>query len=876
MLWGKWGGVDATDPYPLEAHLIDTAAFAMVLCERWVPERLIDTAGRLLGAGRDGAVRLVVSAAGLHDLGKASAVFQRQLLARRVPAGMGRHAAWLDAAGLVAPALPLARLADAEQRWVRRHEVAGAVMLHGGLDGAGARGVGSLVSGHHGLWEIPETDPADPFATVCRYYRWVLEDAAWSAERGRIVKTVVEVTGADPGLVVSDAAVVPLLTGLVVLADWLASDLADRDRSIEGGWEAHYQRRLLHAEEAVEELLGTAARPPGTFTDVFSFAPARPVQRHLVREGGPGLRIVAVPTGEGKTEAALGHWLLNASERQGIFFALPTMATADAMFARVQQMFVGTAAFGALAHSRSLLNQFYADMQRPVVGETHDGCGGLTPSRWLHGSRRSVLAPVAVGTADQLILAAVRHRFNFLRMLGAATKTVVFDEVHSYDPYMAALLERFLVWAGEWHIDTVLLSATLPAERVEAYTTAYGGQVTTAVVYPSVITVGVDGATRVDALDASDAARTLRLEHHVHTDVQTGIIELVRVLRQRSPDAKIGVIVNTVGRCQKVAEALAGRTGDPALAGDLHVMHSRFTADVRARQVSDAVTAYGTRSVDGPATLVATQVVEQSMDLDFDVLVTELCPAPSLVQRAGRLHRHRLKLPGRARSRPDGCERPVVHVVAPADVHVRPVKELWPWLPYPPASMLRTWERGLDSGARTLLRVPGDVQAMVDASHVRLDELAADQPLARDLEHELYGQVVKRHSAERQAVPSPTKLRRAPARGLSDYASALDEERPQTRWIDLPSFDVLLVNGGPDSWQDDLPAHPTHQQIRGLLGCVVTVNVDVSQTTDKLGSRPDGWERTVLADVQIVDLQRHPRARLDALLGFLMRKDADG
>lgn len=868
MLWAKW--YDGKS-YPLEAHLLDSAAFATVLCERWVPARLIEVAADKLGTDRAGVVRLVTTAAGLHDLGKATAVFQRQLLAQRPPRGIDTHAAALDGAGLTAPGVPLERLSDTERRWVRRHEIAGAVMLHGELARAGAHGIASLVAGHHGMWDIPDED--EPQTTVCRYHRWMVDDPAWAAERDRIVEVVTSVTGADVDLPVGDAAVVPLLTGLVVLADWLASDLADRDPNVHGSWRDHHHRRLSDATASVGSLLGTVQRPGGSFTDVFSFAPTRPVQRHLVRAGEPGLRIVAAPTGDGKTEAALGHWLLNAPERQGVFFALPTMATSDAMFARVRAVFAGTGTYGALAHSRSLLNEFYADTDRPVGGEVHDSCGGLAPSRWLSGNRRSVLAPVSVGTADQLLLGAVRHRYTFLRLLGAATKTVVFDEVHSYDPYMAVLLERFLEWAAEWRIDTVLLSATLPAERIEAYTTAYGGQVTTTATYPSVVTVGTDGTTTAVALEASDAARTLQLEHHVHADVVDATVALVRDLRRRHPSAKIGVIVNTVGRCQQVAAALAGRTGEPPLPGQLDVLHARFTADVRARQAADAVARYGKASVDGPATLVATQVVEQSVDLDLDVLVTDLCPAPSLLQRAGRVHRH--ELAGRDRSRPDGCEQPVVHVMVPAAVRDRPAK-LWPWLPYPAAQVLRTWDRGLHDGSRTTLRVPDDVQSFVDDSHVRLDELAGDELLAHELESELFGQVVKRQSAQKQAVPSPKLLRRSPPRGLTGYATAQDEDRPQTRWIDQPSFDLLLINGGAGTWQGELPDHPSRAQVRALLGSVVTVPRAVSHPSCTMSPHPEGWDRTLLAGVQIVDLGTHPSASLDPLLGFVDRKDADG
>lgn len=868
-LWGKWGR-DGASRYPLQAHLLDTAAFAAVLCDRWVPDRLLVRAAAQLGTDRAGVVQLLVSAAGLHDLGKAVAVFQRQLLAEHPPAGIDQHARQLDQAGLVKPEHPLKLLSDDERRWVRRHEVAGAVLLQGRLDDAGAAGIASLVAGHHGAWDIPLAVGQD--STVCRYHDWLRTDPAWKRAREDLVSVLRDVAGVDPDLPVRDMACVPLLTGVVVLADWLASDLAERDPTVSSDWHDHYRTRTAQAAGTVDELLGSPSRPHGTFKDLFGFEPSRPVQQHLVRDAEPGLRIVAVPTGDGKTEAALGHWLLNADRRQGLFFALPTMATADAMFTRVRQMFKGTPTVGALAHGRSLLNEFYAEPDRPLDGETHDGHGGLAAGEWFHSNRRAVLAPIAVGTADQLVLAALRHRHNFLRMLGAATKTVVFDEVHSYDPYMASLLERFLVWAGEWQIDTVLLSATLPTERLEAYTRAYSGQGPPGdVPYPAVVTVPAGAAPQVAPLDGTHAARTVQLRYHRTDDPAAAMAAVVRDLRADNPHAKIGVITNTVKRCQQVAADLDGRTGNPALAGQLHVMHARFTADVRARQAADAAASYGKTSVDGPATMVATQVVEQSIDLDFDVLVTDLCPAPSLLQRLGRVHRHDLDAAGRRRARPSGCPHPTVHVIVPDAVGDAPA-QLWPWLPYPAVSILRTWNDGLHRGARTELHVPDDVQRFVDASHVQLDELTTGDGLDHAAESELFRQVVQRQQAEQQAIPLPTKLRRKPERGLGDYASdRSDEDQLQTRWIERPSFDLLLCNGGDGTWQQPLPTNPDREQVRALLGCVVTSPYEVHATAEL----PAGWDRTLLSQVRLVDLTSERKWRLDPLLGFTRRKDTD-
>lgn len=873
-MWGKWGSEGA---YPLTAHLIDTAAFARVLCDHWVPPTLFERASRATGLEPDRLISAVISGAALHDLGKATAIFQYQILAQHRPSWAEDHSHSLGLPGIPRELTNLlrgmARDRD-EQLWCRRHEVAGAAMLHGALNGAGHQGVAALVAGHHGRWNIP-SGRWRPGNAIADHEEFLLHDVAWRDARERVLDDVVRVLGCEREAQVP-TSLVPLMTALVVLADWLASDLADRDQEVHGDWAEHLAHRLTDARAAVAELLGTVTLEERRFDRVFDFNQPAPAQRELTRPGGPGLRIVAVPTGDGKTEAALGHWLVNAPERQGLYFALPTMTTADAMFARVRSVFAGSGTFGALAHRQAMLHDFYDLAPRAVSGEVHGehSVADLEHSRWLVGNRRAVLAPVTVGTADQLLLAVVPHRYNFLRLLGAATKTVVFDEVHSYDPYMSTLLERFLEWAGHLELDVVLLSATVPTEALERYINAYRGAPgeNVSVAYPYVVNVPRTGEIEAESVEASAlATRTLSFVYHRTdhaTDLATATAEVVRSLRVTHPTAKIGVIVNQVRRCQQIAADLDGRSGGERIAGDLRVMHSRFPAGERADHAAVAVSTFGKRSTNGAATVVATQVVEQSIDLDFDVLVTDLCPAPSLLQRAGRLHRHDLS--DRHRSRPSGCEHPVVHVLVPASAD-DPEDDGRGWLPYPPSAVRRTWTRGLSSGDRGELRVPDDVQRFIDASHLTLDELTSHDLDAAE-EHHLFDRFIIESQAAKGSVRPPSYLERNPEEALRSFATADPRVPTATRWITEDSVDVLLVGEG--GWPSSLPLpdHPSRADIVEVLSRSTTIprRLFARATADHPDAHAprDGWAKTALEDVRVVPVEQ-VGLHHDPLLGIV-------
>src|SRR5690606_31927012 len=250
------------------------------------------------------------------------------------------------------------------------------------------------------------------------------------------------------------------------------------------------------------------------------------------RMSSPGLMLIEAPMGEGKTEAALAVAEVFAarSGAGGVFVALPTMATGNAMFPRMLQWLrrLPDVAGGGLqsvmlAHSKAALNEDFGELvragRRTVAGVEHDGRGDewrprsdrrassaeLVAHQWLHGRKKAMLSSFVVGTVDQLLFMGLKSRHLALRHLALAGKVVVIDEAHAYDAYMNSYLDRVLSWLGAYRVPVVVLSATLPAARRRELAAAYAGarpddaalaHVAQAAGYPLITTVEPGGPVK--------------------------------------------------------------------------------------------------------------------------------------------------------------------------------------------------------------------------------------------------------------------------------------------------------------------------------------------------------------------------------------------
>ncbi|NUW33847.1 CRISPR-associated helicase Cas3' [Nonomuraea sp. SMC257] len=678
-VWAKHDA--ATDGWlPLWRHLPDSGAVAGLLWDRWLPSQVQRVIAEALPGGLDDGRRLAIWLAITHDIGKATPAFacQVETLADR-----------MRAAGLDMP--PYKQLLD---RKLAPHGLAGQALLcdwlmerYGWTRSATAQ-FAIIAGGHHGVppthQDIRELNVRPQLlrtpgcASLWRDVQWELLDLC--AETSGVKERLV----AWQGVKLPQPAQV-LLSGLVIVADWIASnpDLFPYFP------EAQRQGERQRVEAAWRGLELPAPWRPGEpqgepdelFLDRFSLprgARIRPVQERAVAlarsMSSPGLMVIEAPMGEGKTEAALAVAEIFAarSGAGGCFVALPSMATSNGMFPRMLEWLerVPDVRLGQgprsvlLAHSKAALNEDYSALmragRREIRGVETDGSGNewrprvdramgsaeLIAHQWLRGRKKGMLASFVVGTVDQLLFMGLKSRHLALRHLALSGKVVVIDEAHAYDAYMNSYLDRVLSWLGAYRVPAVVLSATLPTRRRRELAQAYAGagadgeglaDVENASGYPLLTAVEFDRPATVEVVAASGRETEVHVER-LNDDLTT----LGDMLERELADGGCALVVrNTVGRVMETSAYLRDRFGHDSVS----VTHARFIDLDRAEKDADLLKRFGppeksTGRPVGRHIVVASQVAEQSLDIDFDLLVSDLCPIDLLLQRMGRLHRH--------------------------------------------------------------------------------------------------------------------------------------------------------------------------------------------------------------------------------------------
>jgi len=673
---------------PLWRHMADSGAVAGLLWDSWMPRQAKEVVATALPDKHEDARRLAVWLAATHDIGKATPAFACQVESL--------------ADGMRKAGLDMASHKQMVDRKLAPHGLAGQVLLQEWLIERGWTRSATLpfsivAGGHHG---VPPTHSAikelnaHPGLLRTPGCESAWRDVQWETLDACAALCEVEDRLSDwRGVKLSQSAQV-ILTGLVIVADWIASNsdlfpyfpdgqgASDKER-VEAAWRGLALPEPWRPADPVKDTeqlfflrfeLPDGARP-------------RPIQERSVelakRMSSPGLMVIEAPMGEGKTEAALAvaEVLAARSGAGGVFVALPTMATGNAMFPRMlrwlrrlPEVAGGGSRSVMLAHSKAALNEDFGELvragRRTLAGVEHDGGGDewrprgdrrassaeLVAHQWLHGRKKAMLSSFVVGTVDQLLFMGLKSRHLALRHMALAGKVVIIDEAHAYDTYMNSYLDRVLSWLGAYRVPVVVLSATLPAGRRRELADAYVGaegksrdltDVQKADGYPLLTAVETARSPVVEDVAPSRRGTGVRLEP-LSDDLN---LLADRLERELAGGGCVLVVRNTVGRVLETAQYLRGRFKPD----EITVAHARFVDLDRARKDAELLELFGPPEKSGdrrPAKhiVVASQVAEQSLDIDFDLLVTDLCPVDLLLQRMGRLHRH---------MRGEGqCERP--------------------------------------------------------------------------------------------------------------------------------------------------------------------------------------------------------------------------
>lgn len=643
-LWAKTGS-PPTEWHALPCHLLDVGAAAELLFDT-LPLHVQENIAAWLDTTLPQARAQVVFLAAAHDIGKANPYFQAKDASqakrlRQLAYGLRDNEPFKH--GQATGAFLKSWL---QQVWGWPAPVAEFVAL--------------AVGGHHGKFFSKE-------GVACASLG--VDQDPWCRIGVALLNDLAHVLGVEKAACPRSLnSFLGWLSGFVTVADWLGSH---KQMTVWQTGTVDLQDYLVQARVRAKGLLNSLQWTQPVSSAQLRLADLLPVgaapkELQLAAERIAGdftLAIVEAPTGEGKTEAAFALAEPARSEGAGTYFALPTMATANGLHGRVAD-YLAKATGDDEIQTRLLHSQSW--LFRDVV-EIHDDEGDQAAQAedWFAGSKRGLIAPYGVGTIDQALIAALKAKHGFVRLFALAGKVVVIDEVHAYDLYMADLMDVLLGWLRALGCKVALLSATLPASRREELLNAWGvdGPVPTSQ-YPCITWVDGQGEAHTQSFSVQERKPlTFTLLPIDEKPMwQAGADEILNQVRE---NGGLGALVlNTVGHAQAAYLYLK----EQALDGiQLDLFHARFTVQDRDRIEKHVLAEYGKHGVrDVPRILVATQVVEQSLDLDFDQMVTALAPIDLLIQRAGRLHRHARYADGRRRidQGPDERTHPIVYVIS--------------------------------------------------------------------------------------------------------------------------------------------------------------------------------------------------------------------
>lgn len=919
LLWGKTcRDKDDSDAglkyHPLLFHLFDVTHVTLALWDKCLSAQWRRRIAQALATDEKTARLLVAVLAGAHDLGKATPPFQFQT----TPLDWVREG--LLRAGLNVPIelrnKPHNFVSTQDLRhfwrenlwmWKAHQKFAAPVLAH-------------ITGAHHGTFPRAED-----------YRNWgefETGDAVWRAVRLQLLQQLTAAFWpADleiaPTLDWTDLGAVPFLAGLISVADWIASShhfptAAHRD--LTPTLEQYLPLSRQRAREALDDF-GFAAPPVFSsarrdFKEFWGFAP-NPLQEAIIARTenvtAPFLLVCEAPMGSGKTESAF--WAADAAFSArlngGLYVALPTQATSNAMHARaatfLKQRLCGEFVHLQLVHGNAKLKDddvvfkplsaIYAEV------EAEPERARVAALSWFTGAKRPLLAPFGVGTIDQSLLAALQTRHYFVRLFALAGKVVVFDEVHAYDTYMSELLATLLGWLQELGCSVILLSATLPSSKRRELLAAWGATLPNEEAnYPRLSWCeGEAKKARSIAIEGAEMVpKSIRL-------CALSRDKLSQTLREKlAQGGCAAVICNTVAQAQTLFEELRAEFSPWIEPQNLILFHARMPFGWRQTRENEILRLFGKEKAARPerALVISTQVLEQSLDLDFDWMASEMAPTDLLLQRVGRLHRHLAKENEPPLQR-HGLDAPELAILTEANGEAPPNFGASEWV-YEREILLRSWLLWRD---KKELALPREIESLIEATYeqkaaapsLEWEKALTDARLkredARQKSRSAAEKVVVSSKTPRGNLCEPASFVDAPARDLreDDDPSIHEALRAKTR-EDAQSLTVVCLcqvgkqfylpdeKGSPDFDSPvDLAIEPTRDVAKKMMNLTVPLSnkgVCFALMQEKV---PDSWKKSpLLRHIRPLCFQEgwaqvgNERLRLDGALGIVIEKKAEG
>jgi CRISPR-associated endonuclease/helicase Cas3 len=850
------------DYHPVICHLADTAAVAMEIVRSYLSQSAIYTLKKGLGLEGEPLIKFCGFIAGSHDLGKVSPAFQFQVSeVGKALVGENIYNLWDN--------LPSELRKGKTPHGTVTAKTLPDFLIELGIEKKLSKKLAAIVGGHHGFF--PSNKDIQNLDDLLAGNK---EGSVWRRFSHDIfiqLRDFAELTESDLPSQCNNAAAM-LIAGLTTVSDWIASN-PDQKTGFP------YANDQLFAEYAIElpakarqalTAIGWTKITPGqplTFGELFGkdFTP-RPLQEAAIDLSQhlqpPCLVLVEASMGEGKTEAALylADWLQHQSGAGGFYIGLTTQATSNAMWKRVRS-FLGQRYSDkfinlTLSHSAAALKPEY---QETIcrLDQVYDDEGRVAAGEWHTARKRTMLSPYGVGTIDQALMGAVRSRHQFVRLFGLAGRTVILDEIHAYDLYTGTLLERFLEWLALLGSPAIALSATLPAGTRARLVNAYarGSGIAEPELppaeYPRITALTSQGAI-VESFQASPhVTRSLYLNW---VEEENWIAELVSKL---TDGGCATIICSTIARAQAVFSRLQAYFSET----ELGLFHGRFLFKDRERIEADCLDKFGKDSKNRPKkfVLVATQVIEQSLDVDFDLMISDIAPIDLLLQRSGRLHRHQ----ERNENRSHQLKTPVLWIVKPQLNEHQQINFDAAGFIYDRHVLLRTW---LTLRALSTVQLPDRMDELIESVYDL--EMAIPKALTAieqtDWQESLtdYRQDCQEQKTLAQSVYLPPARQDAKPEHFTRQGEEDDDNAiaAMTR-LGEPSITTIFISQTEEKRLVSSKS-PNLEQIRELLGCSTRISKRGLVNALMAQQNPPAWKSALLRNCRYLVVNDDGIARI--------------
>ena len=672
-------------------------------------------------------------AAGCHDIGKVSPFFYEKI----------RLNCLSDPSLAEHPLVALNLNPDLENQWGGH---AGVSQLCASYMGSGEE-VSKVLGQHHGYSPVLGA-------------RHVLDETFggrdWQYQRERLVQEI-QARTQETWPQIQGAEKLKLISGLATVADWIGSGHHFEDPRLD--W-----RPLI--SKAVDDagFLPPQIKKGLSFQEIFNFHPreAQSVLCDAVRR--PGVYLLEASMGMGKTEAALfsAYQMLQSGLARGIYFALPTQLTSNKIFDRFNYFLskiLDNQESGA--HATRLLHAGSWMLESEMGEDAKPG------GEWFSPSKRGLLAPFAVGTVDQALMAAMHVKHGFVRSFGLAGKVVILDEVHTYDSYTGKILDHLVNGLQQLGCTVILLSATLSSDRRSRL---FSGQIKPSKQYPLVTSKSVEDSVNFHPITPDlDVSVAVSLCQHREKAIE-------EVIERSMNGQRILWIENTVDESQEIFSILKSRLPNIPIG----LLHSRFTASARSLVEKEWVPWFGKEGWGDRLTsgciLVGTQILEQSLDLDSDFMVTAFAPSDLMLQRLGRLWRH-----ADTPRNPSAVRE--AWVVAPklenalSNPQTAFGSSSFVYDPYILCRSLEVWSQ------KQSINIPSQIRDIVEETYQ--ERVETDDRFSKHLHHML---------SWTKDGPGKLGLERLANGAVSSYGTAMKDEFAPTRYAERQQKDVLLVS----------------------------------------------------------------------------------